>query len=297
MASPDGARVPCPLCGGERFRPVAEVTRYERSFRMVRCAACGLLHRSPRPSDAELAALYDHDYYAGVGDYTYVDERKQEAQVRVRASGRLARVERMLAAEGIATRRVVELGCSWGTFLDEARLRGWEARGCEISPESGGWAREHRSLDVHPCDLADAGLPATSADLVTGSEVVEHLADPLRTLRAALEVLRPRGVAVFSTANENSVARRMRGADWGYFMPGHVVVWSAATLTDALRRAGFEEIEVTAGDERGLANFLAFRRAAGGGSLPGWFLKRIRLGGLTIGAGMVVTARRPGGGA
>ena len=62
----------------------------------------------------------------------------------------------------MTTRRVLELGCSWGTFLDEARVLGWEAQGCEISPDSGGWARKERSLTVHACDLADAGISATS---------------------------------------------------------------------------------------------------------------------------------------
>ena len=69
-----------------------------------------------------------------------------------------------------------------------------------------------------------------------------------------------------------------------------------APLRDALTRAGFAETCVTAGDERGLANFLAFRRAAGGGSLAAWLLRRVRLADWTLGAGIVVTARKPGGG-
>lgn len=284
----------CPLCGGERLREVAVVRRWKEPFRVARCAACTLLHVNPRPSDADLAKLYGEAYYAGEADYSYADERQHEPQVRVRAAGRLARVEAMLARDGVATRRVVELGCAYGVFLDEARRRGWTVTGCDVSEDAAAWTRANRGIDVRVCDLADAGLARRSADLVTGSEVIEHLADPRRTVRAAFEALAPGGVILFSTANEASLARVLRGADWGYFMPGHVVLWSARTLSRLLEDAGFRDVRVTAGDERGLANFHAFRRAGGPGGLPGWLVRRVRLGGWTLGAGMVVEGRKRG---
>jgi len=145
---------------------------------------------------------------------------------------------------------------------------------------------------VREWDLADAGLAAGCADLVTGSEVIEHLADPVRTARAAFDVLSPGGVVVFSTANEASLARVLRGADWGYYLPGHVVLWSARTLSRLLEMSGFRDVRVTAGDERGLANFREFRREGGPGSIAGWFARRVGFCGWTFGAGMVVRGRK-----
>lgn len=282
----------CPLCGGAASREVAVVRRWPEPFRIARCTGCTLLFMNPRPTAESLAAFYDAGFFSGDGEYAYVDERTVEPQVRVRAAGRLARVERMLAARGIGARRVVELGCAYGTFLDEARSRGWTATGCDVSGDATAWAREHRGLDVRTCDLADAGLAPASAELVTGSEVVEHLADPVRTMRAAFDALVPGGVVLFSTANEASFARVLRGQRWGYYLPGHVVIWSARTLTRLLEGAGFSDVRVTAGDERGLANFRAFQRAGGPGSLAGWLAKRVGVGGFTLGAGMVVEARK-----
>ncbi len=287
--------VDCPLCGHDTSRVVANVRTYATPFLVARCTGCSLLFMNPRPPRAALDALYTDAYYAGEAEFGYADEREQEPQVRVRAAGRLARVERLLAADAITTRRVVEIGSAFGVFLDEARRRGWEPRGCEISPASATWAEEHFGLTIHRTDLADAGLPDASADLVTGSEVIEHLTDPRRTVAAAFRVLGPGGIVVLSTANEASVARVLRGARWGYYMPGHVVLWSARTLSRLLRDAGFERVKVTAGDERGLANFRRFREAAGAGSVAGWLLRRVGVGGWTLGAGMVVTARKPRG--
>jgi SAM-dependent methyltransferase len=247
---------------------------------------------SPRPSAEGLAALYGDAFFSGAAEYSYRDERECEPQVRVRAAGRLSRVERMLAADGVASRRVVELGSAYGVFLDEARKRGWTVTGCDVSRDAAAWTREHRGIDVRECDLADAGLAPASADLVTGSEVAEHLADPKRTARAAFDVLAPGGVVLFSTANEASLACALRGSSWGYYLPGHVVLWSARTLTRLLQEAGFADVRATAGDERGLANFREFRRAGGPGSVAGWLVRRVRLGGFTLGAGMVVEGRK-----
>ncbi len=288
------AAIPCPLCGAADVRAAYRVTRWKTPFDVARCVSCDLLHVNPRLPREHLDAYYDAAYYGGGADWHYADERKREAQVRVRAAGRLGRVERTLAAAGIGARRVVELGSAFGVFLDEARRRGWDVQGCEIAEASASHAEEVFGLRIHRADLADAGLPPASVDLVTGSEVVEHLAQPMRTFAAAHHVLAPGGIALFSTANERSVARLLRGGDWGYLMPGHVVLWSAATLRAALRRSGFIDVRVTAGDERGLRNFLEFRRAAGSGSRAAWLLRRLRVGDWTLGAGMVVTARKAG---
>ncbi len=285
--------IPCPLCGGDRVRPVCEVTRYAQPLHMARCADCSLLHINPRPPDDVLDAYYNDAYYAGEADFHYGDERKLEPQIRVRAAGRLVQLEERLARAGITTRRVVEIGSSFGLFLAEASRRGWDVQGCEISPDSREWARETHGFTIHDCDLADAGLAPESVDVVTGSEVIEHLADPLRTLRAAYDALAPGGIILFSTGNEQSIARIVRGANWGYYMPGHVVIWSPRTLGQAFLSAGFTDVDVVAGDERGLGSYREFARVAGAGSATSWLVKRLRLGGWTIGAGMVVSARKP----
>jgi SAM-dependent methyltransferase len=247
---------------------------------------------NPRPDVDELAALYHDGYYGGAAEYAYDDEREHEPRVRVRAAGRLARVERTLADDGVATRRVVELGSAYGVFLDEAKKRGWTVTGCDVSVDAAKWTRERRGIETRVCDLADAGFAPASVDLVTGSEVIEHLADPRRAMRAAFAALAPGGVVLFSTGNESSLARVLRGAAWGYYMPGHVVLWSAATLRRLLEDAGFRDVRVTAGDERGLANFREFQRAGGPGTVAGWLARRVRVGGWTLGAGMVVSGRK-----
>ena len=285
------AEVPCPLCGsGDRERLF--VSRlYADEVPVVRCRACGLLYQSPRPSEADLAGMYDERYYTGKGaregDYTYADERRREPEVRRKAAARLARIETL-----VKPGRVVEPGCSFGTFLDEARRRGWDPVGVDISPYAAKHCREALRLVVHECPFEEAPIEPGSARLVHMSEVIEHLPRPREAIRKAAAILEPGGLLVIGTANADSLARRLRGAGWGYYMPGHVVFFGARTLRRLLGEEGFTSARVHLGDDHGRP-FDRALAAAHAQSVPGRILRRLSLPGLgALGAGMVVYARR-----
>jgi len=278
--------VPCPLCSSEGRDRLFVSRLYADEVPVVRCRACGLLYQSPRPEEADLAGMYDEKYYtgkgAGAGDYTYADERALEPEVRLKAAARLARIETF-----VKPGRVVEPGCSFGTFLDEARRRGWDPVGVDVSEYAAKHCREVLKIPVHHTTFAEAPLEPASARLIHMSEVIEHLAHPREAIRKAARVLEPGGLLVIGTANADSLARRLRGARWGYYMPGHVVFFSAATLSRLLREEGFGVLRVFRGDDHGRPFDGALAKAHGS-SVPGRILRR------WVGAGMVVYAR--GGG-
>jgi len=276
--------VPCPLCDSPDRERLLISRLYSDEVPVVRCRACGLLYQSPRPEEAELAGMYDEKYYTGAGakpgDYTYADEREKEPEVRLKSAARLARIETY-----VKPGRVVEPGCSFGTFLDEARRRGWDPSGVDVSEVAVRFCRDERKIPVHLGAFETAPLEPGSARLVHMSEVIEHLPHPRTVIRRCREILEPGGLLVVGTANADSLARRLRGARWGYYMPGHVVYFSPATLGRLLREEGFEVLRVFRGDDHGRLFDGALARAHGS-SVVGRILRR------WAGAGMVVYARR-----
>jgi SAM-dependent methyltransferase len=281
----------CALCGSEESRLFHEVGRFREPVRIVKCASCGHVYRSPRPDDAD--AYYDEAYYRGGGEgaFIYTDEREHEERVRLRARPRLARMERVLGAPG----RLLEIGCSFGVFLDEARRRGWSPVGVDVSAYACRHARESLGLDVHHGHVEDLDAPTGSFDAVYLSETIEHLADPAGTLRRAAELLREGGLALVGTGNVESLAARLRGCRWGYYMPGHLQYFSIRTLTRALRGAGFTEVSIHVPDDRGpeaAAEFAGFEGRSRFAAVLGWLVRAGRLGSLAVGAGMVAYARK-----
>ena len=96
--------------------------------------------------------------------------------------------------------RLLEVGCSWGKFIDVARDRGWKVSGVELSAKSSTSARNELHLDVFTGKLEDSPFVGTQAiDLVISWHVIEHVPDPLSFLRACRSCLRPGGYLVLKT--------------------------------------------------------------------------------------------------
>ncbi len=284
---------PCALCGEDGASPVAAAAGYAVPLRVVRCRGCGHVRLDPRPADEDLPRLYDEEYYRGGGPpgaWSYVDDREHAEAAALRARGRLVRIE-VLSRPG----RLLEVGCSVGAFLAEARRRGWEAEGVDLSPYAVRAARE-AGLTVREGTLEGADYPPAAFRVVYMSETIEHLPDPRATVRAAARVLGDGGLLVAGTANHASLARLLRGRRWGYYMPGHLQYFTARGMGRLFAEEGLAVVRRRFGDDRPLALLRAARRAAGRPAGPLTvardLLLRVRAGGFSAGAGMVIYARR-----
>ena len=137
----------------------------------------------------------------------------------------------------------LDVGCGTGEFLLALRDRGWSVLGQEVNANAAGIAIE-AGLDVRTCSLDRCGFEAESFDLVTLWDVVEHLPDPVSTLREIRRILRPGGLLVLSTPDLKSLDSRLFAGWWhGLEIPRHLVLFGPETMRQALQRAGFEKVE------------------------------------------------------
>jgi O-antigen biosynthesis protein len=116
-------------------------------------------------------------------------------------------------------RRVLEVGCGSGELGRLLRDRGHHVTGIELVPEMAEHAR--RWLDrVVTADIERDGFPfpPASFDTLVFADVLEHLVDPWRVLREAVEVLADDGVVVASIPNVQNidVLRRLLLGRWDY---------------------------------------------------------------------------------
>jgi SAM-dependent methyltransferase len=200
---------------------------------------CGSVVQPSLPAGGRLVELYrDTD------DAAYLAE---EAGRRATARRLLALIERH-AARG----HLLEVGCGHGLLLDEARRRGWTVVGLEPSAASRAHARDALGLDVLDSTLdAYAGGPF---DAVVLADVLEHLADPVGTLRAAAARLRDGGVLLVVTPDPGSATARVAGARWWGFLPAHTYLLPRRTLRAVLAGEGLEPVE-----DRGLRRTFTLR--------------------------------------
>lgn len=226
----------CDLCGATAFKWLFDVG----GFPVAECASCGLVFALDPPNADELIELYDQSYYeqpasAGYGGYGEAEERK-----RHHARGLLEEIERVTDPG-----KLVEIGCAYGFFLDEARRRGWGVRGVEPSEHAALRAREQFGLDVTTTPFTELPVEPGSLDAVAMWDVIEHLPNPRATLAAAADWVRPGGAIAISTGDIGSMAARLHGREWSLMTPPwHQFYFSRATLRRMLRETGFEPCRV-----------------------------------------------------
>jgi SAM-dependent methyltransferase len=241
--SADLEQAACPLCPPgtpteQRFQ--------DPPFAVVRCRGCGLTFVSPRISSARLGEVYGESYWSSPApkDRGYADYRGDRANwlrtYRLRA--------RVLDGRLAPGARVLDVGCAAGYFGEVMKERGHDVWGVEPSEAIVDEARARLGADrVHLGSLGDVPWGEASFDLITLWDVVEHLPDPVASLREARGLLRPGGLLLIETQNVESRFARLLGRRWQHFKQAeHLWHFSPATIRRLLEASGFEQLELTA---------------------------------------------------
>jgi SAM-dependent methyltransferase len=197
------------------------------------CRRCGLVFQSPRPTPEELQSFYSGEYRRLKQDTEEPTEKDQAMQV--------ARARATLAFLRPRVRRVVrhlDVGSSSGALL---RHVGQEYSCAGVGVEPGEvYRRFSQALGqrIYPSlgDLAAAGEGIF--DLVSLMHVLEHLPDPVGTLASLRRNhMSDGGVLILEVPNLIEHVSLERA---------HLKAFTAGTLRETVRRAGFRVLEAKA---------------------------------------------------
>ncbi|MFQ5856586.1 MAG: class I SAM-dependent methyltransferase [Anaerolineae bacterium] len=154
---------------------------------------------------------------------------------------RLTDAQRRLGTVGT----LLDLGCAFGHLGRVGQQLGWQTFSTDISIYAA--SRAHQK-DGQPVFVSDVTRPCTRHGrfhLICLYDVIEHLPDPVGTLRRLRPLLTPHGVIHISTPDVESRSARLMGRSWYHYKPReHICYFSCQTLRDALTRAGFEVLGI-----------------------------------------------------
>ena len=137
--------------------------------------------------------------------------------------------------------RLLDVGCGSGAFLDRAREMGWSATGVDFDPKALDVCRAH-AHEVYDGDLSSVP-PSLRFDVITLNHSLEHLPDPLASLRQCHERLVSGGTVWITLPNPEALGHRVFGASWrGLEPPRHLCLFSPDGLIQLLKKAGFENV-------------------------------------------------------
>lgn len=267
--------VACYLCG----RDDGEVLVDDPPFIVRLCAGCGLGYTSPRLIGDRIHELYDDGYFNsdraeafGYDDYT------KDREAYLKTFRRKLRVLGPHLSQGCS---ILEVGSAGGAFLEVMRERGHDVWGIELAKGMVDACREQFGFENVFCGKFDEvfdHLPEGQFGAVAMFDVIEHVPDPVMELELAARCLKDDGVLIIQTQDVASRTRKVLGRRWHHFKQlEHIYHFSPKTVTELLRRAGFEIVVLT---KRDAGKHISFEeigeRAHRVGGWPRWMCAPFR---------------------
>ena len=168
----------CPLCGGSFTRLVIEESKYS----IRECLPCRLGATLPVS-------------YVSASEYTdapqYADAYEgQEVKFRGYARHLVDWAQRY-----IKKGKLLDVGCSVGWLVDEARKAGFDAAGIDLDANAVRYAKD-KGRAVFRASLED--WEHSDYDVITLSHTLEHVPDPIGFLQTCAARLREGGILVIS---------------------------------------------------------------------------------------------------
>lgn len=192
----------CPVCEHVSGSYAVDVGAYK----IVKCYECGLEYTTPTPTAEELRQFYNG----------YADVRANPEIVVLNAKRNLA----LLRAYGLEeSSSILDFGCGNGEFVEVA---GEHCSGVELSKKG-------------PRIFADLeALPLERYDFITLWGVLEHLNEPVQTLKKLIDKLQKKGHLVITTVNAEGTI------PYYYKPPEHLTYWTGKALGYLFERNGLE---------------------------------------------------------
>lgn len=222
----------CPLCGSREHEFFESYRDNQQELRYELCTRCGLIFQSPRMSEGELAQFYTGGYRQRVQG----SEEPTEKDLRIQA-GRARTLLHFLKGRVDDIDRHLDIGASSGVLLRifQGRL---DCEGVGVEPGDAYRQLGEASGLAFYTGLSDLPEAFRGAfDLVTMSHVLEHLPDPVKTLRDIRER--------WSTKDGYLLLEVPNGFGHQSMELGHLFVFTPRTLRKALHKSGFRVLKLS----------------------------------------------------
>jgi SAM-dependent methyltransferase len=218
-----------------------EIVGNEDGLDAVRCCSCGLYYINPRrrKKDKFMGSVEGADAKYGAifrGEEPHPRDHNYEEHLR--------NIERLKRSGTL-----LDVGAHSGFLLRIAKKRGWQVYGVEPNEAKVAAARKAFGLDVHAGFLNEAPFPEHSFDVLTMTDVFEHVHDPLDLLHHAHRFLKRDGLLLIKVPNgeyshwKSRWFQRFGTRRRCWDVNEHVVHYTRPTLEKMLRKAKFRPVQ------------------------------------------------------
>lgn len=230
----------CPICGSSSSSIALTAIDHTVSndpFSIRSCASCGFHFTSPRPAQDIIGKYYISDEYISHAAAATTLKDRIYHYVRRRAIQGKHKLIQKYHKSG----KVLDVGCGTGDFLAHLKRQGYSVQGVEVSNQARSLA-EAKGLPV-----ADQlkHIPAEAQfQVITLWHVLEHIAEPQRTLAQLSERCTEDALLVIAVPDRSSWDCKHYGPQWAAWdVPRHLSHFRRKDMQRLLENSGFELLQ------------------------------------------------------
>lgn len=210
-------------------------------YDIIECERCGFKHVIPIPTPEELNALYRDKFYLD-DKPDYFKEAEEDLEWWMATYANYYDIFEGLLQDD--ERTLLEIGSGAGHFLKSGKDRGWRVLGFEPSTLACEYSERLGVDAINKSFDEDQARRHGLFDVVYMNDVLEHLPDPLDTLKCAAKVLSPDGLLCIVSPNDYNplqLALRDKLDFKPYWLapPLHLSYFDFDSIEDVLGRLGF----------------------------------------------------------
>lgn len=136
--------------------------------------------------------------------------------------------------------KMLDAGCAMGFMVELARSYGYNAYGFDPSSYALSRATSGIKQYVSKATVKTASYPKNYFDVITLTDIIEHVQDPIASMKTLRQFLKHNGLMVIATGDTQSIAAKLLGKHWTFYIPPqHLFFLSKDNLTTMLHRAEF----------------------------------------------------------
>lgn len=183
---------------------------------------------------------YTDKLYKQSGDYhrdeTYIIEEKLFKNIFSRRINQITRF--------IKTGKVLEIGCSTGLMLSLFKIKGFDAKGVELSRKAAEKAIE-KGIDVKIAFFEKINF-SEKFDLVVLNHTLEHMENPVGVLKKVKSILNPKGYVMIDLPNFDSPAAKILKSRWPHLLPDeHLWHFTPKAFNVLFKKMDFKIVNVS----------------------------------------------------
>ena len=233
----------CPICDCNDSKSYISAVDHNVSndiFFITKCSKCGLKYTNPKPTEETIGNYYKNENYIS---HTGTKKGVINKIYHIVRIYQLKNKESLISKYG-KEKKILDIGCGTGEFLNYCNKKGWETKGIEPDYKARCFGINNYKLTIEDADYINI-FKHNYFSIITMWHVLEHVYHLKDYLNKIHSLLSKNGFLIVAVPNCESYDAKVYKEFWAaYDLPIHLYHFTKDDVINISQKTGFKLIDI-----------------------------------------------------